>query len=31
MSKPHKLEHGHTVIFDDDKHVYIKNGNMLLA
>ena len=31
MSKPHKLEHGHTIIFDEDKHVYIKDNNYVVG
>ena len=31
MSKTVKTEHGHTVIFDDDKHVYVKNGEYIVG
>jgi hypothetical protein len=31
MSKTVKTEHGHTVIFDDDKHVYVKNGEYVVG
>jgi len=31
MSKPHKLENGHTIIFDEDKHVYIHNNEYVVG
>ena len=31
MSKTVKTEHGHTVIFDDNKHVYVKNGEYVVG
>jgi|TARA_Y100000389_G_scaffold55918_1_gene51829 hypothetical protein len=31
MTKTVKLEHGHTVTFDDNKHVYIHNGEYVVG
>ena len=31
MTKTVKTEHGHTVIFDDDKHVYVKDGEYVVG
>ena len=31
MTKPTYTEHGHTILFDEDKHVYVKNGEYIVG
>ena len=31
MTKPTYTEHGHTILFDNDKHVYIKDGEYIVG
>ena len=31
MTKPTYTEHGHTILFDEDKHVYVKDGQYIVG